>query len=238
MNQLDRRSVMTAGAALAALAVPAGTVLAKSAAPPPPAPVGLPIAPQPLPFDPSSLGWLTEKLIASHHANNYTGAVTRLGTIRGQFAALDVAAAPGFNLNGLKREELMAWNSMILHELYFAGLGGAPAAAMPALAQAIERDFGSVARWTAEFTAMGKALGGGSGWVLLTWSARERQLVNQWASDHTQTLAGATPILALDMYEHAYATDFGAKAGAYVDGFMKNLSWGHANAVFGRLGAG
>ena len=111
-----------------------------------------------------------------------------------------------------------------------------PAAAAPALAQAIERDFGSQARWAAEFTAMGKALGGGSGWVLLTWSPRERKLVNQWASDHTQTLAGATPLLALDMYEHAYAMDFGSKAGAYVDGFMKNLSWAHGNVVFQSLG--
>lgn len=230
----NRRAILTGGAVLtAALASP---VLGKTAALPPPSSAGLPIAAQPLGFDPASLGWLSEKLITSHHANNYTGAVNRLGTIRGQVAALDVAAAPGFALNGLKREELIAWNSMILHELYFAGLGGEPAAAAPALAQAIERDFGSQARWAAEFTAMGKALGGGSGWVLLTWSPRERKLINQWASDHTQTLAGATLLLALDMYEHAYAMDFGAKAGAYVDGFMKNLSWAHGNAVFGRLG--
>ena len=60
---------------------------------------------------------------------------------------------------------------------------------------------------------MGKALGGGSGWVLLSWSPRDRKLVNQWASDHCHTLAGGTPILALDMYEHSYHIDFGAKAG-------------------------
>ena len=81
---------------------------------------------------------------------------------------------------------------------------------------------------------MGKALGGGSGWVLLTWSHRDRRLTNQWAADHTMTLAGATPVLALDMYEHAYAMDFGAKAGAYVDGFMKNTAWTNAGKVFAR----
>ena len=66
------------------------------------------------------------------------------------------------------------------------------------------RDFGSVERWRAEFMAMGKALGGGSGWVLLAWSPRDDRLVNQWAADHTTTLAGGRPILALDMYEHSY----------------------------------
>jgi superoxide dismutase, Fe-Mn family len=230
-DTLDRRTLIAASAMLSAAA--AAPALAASA-PAPLMPTALPIAPQPLPFVPGTLGWLSDKLIVSHHDNNYAGAVKRLGTIQAQFAALDLAAAPGFTVNGLKREELIAWNSMILHELYFAGLTGGVAPSAP-LARAIERDFGSQARWAAEFAAMGKALGGGSGWVLLTWSARERRLTNQWAADHTQTLAGATPLLALDMYEHAYAIDFGAKAAAYVDAFMKNASWGRANALFAKL---
>ncbi len=229
----DRRTMLAAGALAAVAAAPA-LARAPAVAAPPPASAALPIAPQPLPFVPASLGWLSEKLITSHHDNNYVGAVNRLIAIRNQFAALDVATAPGFAVNGLKREELIAWNSMIIHELYFAGLEGPPAPLSPALAQAIERDFGSIARWTAEFTAMGKALGGGSGWILLSWSHREGKLANQWAADHTMMLAGATPILALDMYEHAYAMDFGAKAGAYVDGFMKNHSWSNANTLFAR----
>jgi Fe-Mn family superoxide dismutase len=156
-----------------------------------------------------------------------------LGAISKQFAAIDPTTAPGFTVNGLKREELMAWNSMILHELYFAGLGSSSRPGAP-LAAAIERDFGSDARWRAEFSGMGKALGGGSGWVLLTWSHRDGRLVNQWAADHTMTLAGGTPILALDMYEHAYAMDFGAKAAAYVDAFMAATHWANANAVFAK----
>jgi len=72
---------------------------------------------------------------------------------------------------------------------------------------------------------MGKAQGGGSGWVLLTYSPRDRRLINQWAADHTHTLAGATLILALDMYEHSYHFDYGAKAAAYVDAFMQNINW-------------
>jgi superoxide dismutase, Fe-Mn family len=79
---------------------------------------------------------------------------------------------------------------------------------------------------------MGKALGGGSGWVLLSWSPRDRKLVNQWASDHCHTLAGGTPILALDMYEHSYHMDFGAKAASYVDTFMDVIRWNNAERLF------
>jgi superoxide dismutase, Fe-Mn family len=113
---------------------------------------------------------------------------------------------------------------MILHELFFASLGdgGEPDSALTA---ALARDFGGVQRWRAEFIAMGKALGGGSGWVLLTWSPRDDKLVNQWAPDHTHTLAGGQPILALDMYEHSYHMDYGANAAAYVDAFMQAINW-------------
>jgi Fe-Mn family superoxide dismutase len=89
-------------------------------------------------------------------------------------------------------------------------------------------------RWAAEFSATGKALGGGSGWVILTFSRRDRRLMNQWAADHTMTLAASTPVLVLDMYEHAYAMDYGAKAGAYVDAYMKVINWASADAAFAR----
>ena len=138
----------------------------------------------------------------------------RLNAIRGELEALDPAAAPGFVLNGLKREELIATNSMLLHELYFDGLGGGGGLPDGALAEAIARDFGSAERWRAEFMAMGRALGGGSGWVVLTRSPRDGTLTNVWAADHTHSLAGGTPILALDMYEHSYHIDFGANVGA------------------------
>ena len=178
---------------------------------------------KPLACDPAALAGLSEKLIRSHYENNYGGAVKRLAAIDAQWRALDVASAPVFVVNGLKREELIATNSMILHELYFDRLG---ASAMPAKMQAaLARDFGSVQRWNAEFIAVGKALGGGSGWVLLVWSTRDRRLVNQWAADHTCHLAGGAPILALDMYEHSYHMDYGAKAAAYVEAFMRNIHW-------------
>jgi len=82
-----------------------------------------------------------------------------------------------------------------------------------------------VDRWRDEFTAMARGLSGGSGWVLLVYLPRERRLVNQYALDHTQNLATGTPILALDMYEHAYHIDFGANAAAYIDATMRNVDW-------------
>lgn len=191
-----------------------------------------------LPFDPTKVKGLSEKLLVSHHENNYSGAVKRLNAITAQLAGLDMATAPVFVVNGLKREELIAANSMIIHELYFDSLGdaSAPAGAAPRgnLAEAMARDFGSIERWKAEFAATGRALGGGSGWVLLTWSPHDKRLVNTWAADHTMTLAGGRPILALDMYEHAYHMDYGARAAAYVDAFLQVIRWDNAAALFER----
>lgn len=186
---------------------------------------------QPLPFKPPRLHGLSERLLVSHYENNYGGAVRRLNAIERTLAGLDWGEASVFEIAGLKREELVAANSMVLHEIYFNGLGGAgdPNAA---LAEAIERDFGSVGAWRREFTAIGKALAGGSGWVLLNWSERLGKLVNQWSPDATNCLADGRPVLALDMYEHAYHIDFGAKAGAYVDTFMGNIHWERVDARF------
>ncbi|MFG6441208.1 Fe-Mn family superoxide dismutase [Roseateles sp. LKC17W] len=181
--------------------------------------------PAALPFDPGLFQGLSEELLRSHHQNNYGGAVKRLNAIRAALAQASASSLAGFELNGLKREELIATNSMLLHELYFDSLAPEPPAMTPAMALALTGSFDSVERWREEFVAMGKALGGGSGWVLLSFQPREGTLVNQWAADHTHALASAVPILALDMYEHAYHLDHGAAAGAYVDAFMAHIDW-------------
>jgi Fe-Mn family superoxide dismutase len=194
----------------------------------------MPYAMKPLSCDPARIRGMSEKLIVSHYENNYGGAVKRLNLIEEQLAGLDFDKAAGFLLNGLKREQLIATNSMILHELFFDGLGeeSEPGGELKA---ALARDFGSYERWRAEFMAMGKALAGGSGWVLLSWSPRDKKLVNQWASDHCHTLAGGTPILGLDMYEHSYHMDYGAKAATYVDTFMAAIRWSNADRLLGTL---
>ncbi|HEX5611881.1 MAG TPA: Fe-Mn family superoxide dismutase [Burkholderiales bacterium] len=179
---------------------------------------------------PWTLSGLSLPLIESHYENNYGGALRRLNAITAQLESLDFSSAPTYLINSLKREELVALNSTLLHELYFASLGG-EGRVTQAMTQALARDFGSVERWRSEFSAMGYALGGGSGWVLLTWIPRDGRLINQYASEHSQAVAGGVPILALDMYEHAYHLDFGANAKAYVDTFLRNVDWA---AVEGR----
>jgi Fe-Mn family superoxide dismutase len=179
---------------------------------------------EPIYCRPWLLNGLSQKLIESHYENNYGGALRRLNAITEKLELLDFAKTPGYVINGLKREELIALNSTLLHELYFASLGSLDPPSDKVVA-AIARDFQSFDRWHAEFVAMANALGGGSGWVLLVYVPRDRRLINQYASDHSQTLAGGIPILALDMYEHAYHMDFGANAAAYVDAFMRNIDW-------------
>ena len=235
MTDIYRRSFVQ-GAGLAAVAA-AATAVSSISANADPAPSGkpaVPYEPKPMPFDATKVNGISEKLLTSHYQNNYLGAVKRLNAIDAQLAALDWASAPTFAINGLKREELIAMNSMILHEHYFAALGGSGGDPKGALADAIARDFGGVDRWRTEFSAMGKAEGGGSGWVVLSYSPRDKRLVNTWASDHTTTLAAGRPVLVLDMYEHAYQMDFGAKAAAYVDAYMAGIRWDEAIELYKR----
>jgi Fe-Mn family superoxide dismutase len=235
-TDLDRRSfvqtgsALTAGAAVTAAIWP-GPAAAQTPSSTPPGVKPMKFDVKPMSFDPKKIKGLSEKLLVSHYENNYTGAVKRLGAITEQLAGLDFAKAPGFLINGLKREELIATNSMILHEVYFAGLGDESQPGT-ALAEALARDFGSIDRWRTEFVAMGKAEGGGSGWVVLNWDPRDKRLVNAWASDHTTTLASGQPILVLDMYEHAYHIDYGAKAGDYVEAFMHAIRWSNADMLY------
>jgi superoxide dismutase, Fe-Mn family len=109
---------------------------------------------KPLSCDPARIKGMSERLIISHYENNYGGAVKRLNVIEERLAELDYDKAAGFLINGFKREQLIAMNSMILHELFFDGLGeqSEPGAV---LREAIAHDFGSFERWRAEFVGMG-----------------------------------------------------------------------------------
>src|SRR5262249_50616377 len=168
---------------------------------------------------------ITPGLIESHYEHNYGGALSRLNAIAEELAALDPATTPAHVINRLKQEEMAALNSTLLHELYFASLGGDGRSVPEVMADALARDFGSVDRWRREFLALANALAAGSGWALLTWLPRDKRLINQSVSDASQGIAGGIPILALDMYEHAYHLDFGANAAAYCAAFIRNTDW-------------
>lgn len=190
---------------------------------------------KPIPFKAHKLIGMSDKLLESHYEKNYGGALRKLNAIEKRLTDFDWGSAQGFDVNGIKREQLVAANSVILHEVYFDGLGEEGGEALSGdLKKAIEHYFGSVQRWQKEFTGMGKALAGGSGWVVLTWSDRFNRLTNEWSNEHIHNLADSKPILALDMYEHAYHIDFGTNADAYVDAFMQNIHWGRVNARYRR----
>jgi len=179
----------------------------------------------PLYCRPWTLNGITPNLIESHYENDYGSALNRLNAIAAELADLDPATTPAPVISRLKRDEAAALNATLLHELYFASLGGDGRTPPEEMATALARDFGSVLRWRQEFMALAGALAGGSGWVLLTYVPRDGRLINQSAADHSQNIAGGIPILALDMYEHAYHLDFGANATAYVAAFMRNIDW-------------
>jgi Fe-Mn family superoxide dismutase len=180
---------------------------------------------------PWTLNGISPRLIESHYENNYGDALHRLNALTEELEALDPAAVPAHVLGRLKREESAALNSTLLHELYFASLGGDGRAVPPAMAEVLVRDFGSADRWRQEFMALAASLANDAGWAVLTYVPRDGRLINLTASDHRQSVAGGIPILAIDMYEHAYHLDFGANATAYVATFMRNIEW---NAVQGR----
>ena len=192
--------------------------------------------PKPLPFDPTKLTGLSEKLITSHHQNNYTGAVKRLNLIEQQLGTVPKDAPP-YQMGSLKREELIASNSMLLHEAYFGNLGGSGRAdgTFAALAKS---SYGSLENWEQEFRLTGLSLAGGSGWVLVTYDPHAQGLHNWWAFDHTHSPAGGQPVLVMDMYEHSYGIDYGANAKGYVDAFFQSIKWDEVNRRIEELGKG
>lgn len=181
---------------------------------------------------PWTLNGITPRLIESHYENDYGSALNRLNEIAEELAALDPAKTSPHAVSRLKRDESAVLNSTLLHELYFASLGGDGRSVPEEMSSAISRDFGSVGRWRDEFIALASALAGSSGWVLLTYLPRDARLINQTAADHNYSIAGGIPVLALDMYEHAYHLDFGANAAAYIAAFMRNIDWDSVQARY------
>lgn len=182
---------------------------------------------KPLPFAASKLRGLSEKLIVSHHENNYGGAVKNLNRTEEELARVNKDTPP-LLVAALKERELTFANSATLHELYFGNLGG-DGKVSGAVGGAVATTYGSFARWEELFRLTGMGLAGGSGWAVLAWDFQRGEARTYWSGNHTQACAFGQPLLVLDMYEHAYAIDYGAAAAKYVDAFFQNIHWDEVN---------
>jgi Fe-Mn family superoxide dismutase len=121
---------------------------------------------------------------------------------------------------------------MRLHEFYFENMGGtAPLATEGKLAGKMAESFGSIAMWEKDFRAVGAMRG--IGWAVLYQDSANGRLINFWVNEHDVAHpAGCTPILIMDVFEHAFMLDYGLKRADYIEAFFKNVNW---KAAEGRL---
>lgn len=231
MTDISRRS-LAAGAGLLAGAIALGA-RAQQMAPQLASAVAVPkVTPKPLVINPDKVKGLSANLLRSHHDNEYAGAVKKLNAVTEELAKIDFAEATPEKIGELKREEQIAYNSTILHEIYFDGLAEAPSQPSGLLAQAISRDFASFDRWKAEFTGTGKSLASGTGWVILAYAPRDKRLFNFRAENDSMSPAGGVPLLAMDMYEHAYAADYGTDIAKYIEAYVQAIKWTNAERLY------
>ena len=224
-------SALGCGAPRTALATPPTAPAASNLPAVPPALAGN-HAPRPLPFKPTALQGISERLITSHHENNYGGAVKNLNRVEKELSAI-TADTPPFVVAALRERELTFRNSKGLHEAYFGNLGG-DGKRGGAIDTALGQAYGSATAWETHFRATGLGLGGGSGWVVLALELDTGALRTFGAAGHPQQLATSVPLLVLDMYEHSYQLDYGAAHARYIDAFFANVAWDEVNRRFER----
>jgi Fe-Mn family superoxide dismutase len=226
-TDLARRPLIQSGAALAAASLVSAPALAQI--PPATGPKPMSYAIKPLPLDPKSIKGLSEKILTSHYENNYFGAVKQLNAITEQLAQLDYSKAAGFHC---QRPEARRADRGQLNDparnLFCRPWGAARTGRRACrCAGARFRQCRSLARRV-------RRDGQGRGRRLGLGHLGMERLINCWAADHTTNLAGGQPVLVLDMYEHAYHMDYGAKAGDYVEASMKAIRWANADELYAR----
>src|SRR4051794_41826387 len=129
---------------------------------------------------------MSARLLESHYEHNYGAALARLNALTDELAAIDLRQTPPAALARLKRDQVEALRSTLLHELYFASLGGDGREVPEGMAAALARDFGSGNRWRDEFIALGSGLRRGAGRGVVTWGPRAGALGNE--TRHGQTI--------------------------------------------------
>ncbi len=164
--------------------------------------------------------------LLKNHFTLYQGYVTNTNKLMDTLAAMlkdNKVGTPEYA--ELKRRMGWEFNGMRLHELYFDNLGGTATLQKPGkLANKLTDDFGSYENWETDFKGMGMMRG--IGWVVLYKDSVNGKLINQWINEHdVGHPAGCVPILVMDVFEHAFITDYGLKRADYIEAFFKNINW-------------
>jgi superoxide dismutase, Fe-Mn family len=163
------------------------------------------------------------------HYKLYQGYVNKRNEILGKLASADLGAANQVysDVRALKVDLSFAIGGIKNHEIYFEHLGGGGGNPSGPVAELVQRDFGSVDAWRADLKATGMA---GRGWAWTAYDWDEGRLFNYIGDgQNTFPVWNATPLVALDVYEHAYFLDFQTDRGSYIDAFLDNLDWGVVN---------
>ncbi|MFN2469920.1 MAG: superoxide dismutase [Gaiellaceae bacterium] len=163
------------------------------------------------------------------HYKLYEGYVNKRNEILRELDGIDLAAANQVysEVRVLKVELSFALGGIKNHEIYFEHLGGEGGDPDGGVAQLIKRDFGSVDAWRSDLKATGM---GGRGWAWTAYDWDEGRLFNYIGdTQNTYPIWNATPLVALDVYEHAYFLDYQTDRGSYIDAFFNNLDWAVVN---------
>ena len=169
--------------------------------------------------------------LLKNHFTLYQGYVTNTNTLGDTLARMRKeakGATPEFS--ELKRRFGWEFNGMRLHECYFENLGGkTPISPEGKLATKIHQEFGSYDEWAQDFKATGAMRG--IGWAILYQDLTTGKLHNVWINEHdVGHPACCVPILVLDVFEHAFLTDYGLKRADYISAFFQNINWAAAEA--------
>ncbi len=174
---------------------------------------------------PSGLDGISDKQIDYHFETHYKGYVNKLNEIWEKLPNADRSKANQnySEFRELKLEETFNFDGSLLHETYFANLAKEHAPVSESFKKQVEKDFGSYEKWVEDFKATGVAF---RGWSLCVFDLNTGKLRNIGADVHnTNGIWNAILVLALDVYEHAYYTDYGPKRAPYLDAFLKNVKW-------------
>ncbi len=179
---------------------------------------------QPLPFS-NELDGISRKTVEIHHDKLYAGYVAKRNEVEEAISQADATKANQIYsaYRGLKEGETFAANGMILHQVHFANLGGNGDPAGTKIHDAIVQQWGSWEAFVAALTATGMAA---RGWAILAYDPSDRKLHLYAADAQNQGgVWGCTPLLCLDVYEHAYFIDVGSDRPTYIKNFLKNVNW-------------